>query len=668
MFSETNTKSNRFISRTLERPIVDLGTVSGTVALDLNDGTFFRMKLIGNINIVLSSSENASFENINLEITNENFGITWPKEINLDSNGGQYTQLIAPYTTSTFVLTKSGKNSFAYDVTNIIQKSIKATPLRPDSSTSSTIYCKFILNSSQSPPAIFNNSFCCCSCGFAAGVGVLNPDPYASAIPCFCGCEGMSSLYVSSYTRKYHLTGRYMTACICCYGSSPCICIQTNLILATQCKDNLCFDTIYGGSACGIVNSAYTVCQYPVGIDDDKNIFYFCCASLNQSPTIFRTPVPEITAGSSVTQLNTNLYGQYYYTCSSNPCTCLMLPTPIGYNWQFGKVSGWSDKCTFVFTTMTPGVNSCCCSTGTTMSVLYRNICPTSYPACYVPTNGCTSYTFPPLTVTNKKGYYLGFCACGVSSCCGVYYANVSVWCDTNVSNPTCAPCLVNLTTQSVYGYYCGSGCCQNSNFGGATMTCDGCYLLVALVGNYACMCANGLPQSIKVYCKCASNPCFCSTPTCFTATPDGTYCCLVVPCAGITAESCCYTERSLAGAYFLGTDSKSYPLCFDKANTCWKISSTCGVFRCDCPINTVNSINHSYFNTYACWPNWIPCNAGTGIAGYSSWTPWPSQPGCHMLYGTNYPATPVSICSQYSGSCAGYFAYDMSTPRSEDR
>jgi hypothetical protein len=658
MFSETNTKSNRFISRTLERPIVDLGTVSGTVALDLNDGTFFRMKLIGNINIVLSSSENASFENINLEITNENFSVNWPKEINLDSNGGQYTQLIAPYTTSTFVLTKSGKNSFAYDVTNIIQKSIKATPLRPDSSTTSTIYCKFIMDASQQPYGYWTCNFMCCCPGFSPGSYFFNQEIDNSINPqCGNGTTLISSPYTSSYTRKYHLTGRYMTSCT---NSSCCICITTNLVLVTQGKDTLCSDTIYGGF---MINQpcylSITYCQWPVGIDDDKNIFFFCCATVGGAPTIYRTPNPEIVK-SGVNQFN--CYQMYY----STGCCCIILPSPCGSNFNWGKIAGWSDKCTFIFTTMVGGVsygNTCCGSDGNHKSMVYRNVCPTSYPACYV--NDCNCY--PPLTVTNKKGYYLSM-DFNPTSCCGVYTACVGVWCDNCASFPDSSPCLTCLLNVSVQGYFCGGGCCQNSNFGGATLTCDGCYLITALSGPCALgMCANGLPQTIKVFCKCASNPCFCGTPTCFSAKypGSGNYCCLCIPTNGISAESCCYTERPLAGAYMVdATDGTYHMLCYNKANTCWMLTTSCCYTRFGTPINSVNSINSPYFTSNYSWPNWMTCGGGFNIAYYYGWMPFTANPNNGLLIGTNYPAVPAAICP----GNVSFLAYDMSTPRSEDR
>ena len=615
MFSEFNVKSNRFISKTLEKPIKNLGAVKGVVTIDFNESPKIKAKLIGDTTFVVSPSDNnvIPFESATLEIVNDNYIVSFSDDFTLNT---QYKLNAYSSNILKFDIVKLfGK--YNYKLNAISYKSIISNDVF-DSSKATANEIKQLPYNAFSVLAA-NRTGCCNasafialpSCGYYQNcyVGPLQNFTISCYTPSYeIACSSCTvALHVSpmssSYTGKYRAGSSY-TVDACCYNCCCMIALNTLLYTITDTCDSI--STIYGGGYCNTnapMSSSSTMCLCGVvkGVDDDRNIFtitgcyngYISNGTYTSGICLFRTKNPSNAKDINVLDSSCRtICNQYCYDriCISSYESYMFMP----------KIFGWSDRCTFLFgSTVSRVQDGTSCITGT-YTYLYRNICPTSYPACYV--CQCIQGSLLP---TLCKNYFVA-----INNRCTGYSSsskscfNLTIYCDCNYFNCYTSPCLQSVLSATISqgNSYAGDTCADLVV--GISITCDMCYVLISHVG-YCCTSLYCQKGFITVYCKCAGSSCYCSSPSTICA---GTGTVFQAPGGyqGTIIDHVGYrdTNNILKNIWQYNTSNgQCTAICFNCSTNTWGIESPrtytgpmCTSYGC---VGLTNNINH-------CFCNWI--------------------------------------------------------------
>lgn len=624
MFPETNVKSSRFISRTNESPVVDLGDVSGMVSLDINEASNFKLTLTGSVR--LSIPDESIFKELSFEIDNRNFNIAFPSNFKVDtpsvkSFGTTFFKFIRKNGEwiQTFYRTSDNLSHSCYTRNNPFNNLL--TECSSLGNTKSLLPTNTLVTSGSGNFCYFCQSCFCIALGIPCVVSVsstINPLAFQNTATGFPIshlaplCNTAPSYPPNSYNNTYISTPASLVSsfsnCICPQGPSQQTCIKLSHIIAKRTITGSYIPHGLDGtlSTCGqtvLLNSGW--CQYE-GINDAGDLFVsvVCRGSGASTPChedskclfmmsprnictecVCGTGSRAVVLGDNVSEafvMPSPLCGQIIYSAT---LASGMLPQCS--SWSYGaKITYWPTECSFIFASLTNPATQLISNTGVSnpASVILKNVCPTSFPACYAFT--ACSFANAYLIPTMGKEYYLGYTGRGRgnanNNCCTTFC--FAVFRDLSFNNPFCAACLVNCLNINTGANCCC--CCSHSGFGGIAMTCDGCYVITARVrqhegdsiaGNTPCNCWFK-STCVMIFCRCSDSSSFCTTPTCFV----GFFCSDLNSCGwlsytGLHLSANCYTNKPAHGIvfqrYIFGGPCRFY-LC--NTGTCWVIDSQC--------------------------------------------------------------------------------------------
>ena len=570
MFPETNVKSNRFVAREVQPNIKDLGEVLGTVSLDINESNNFRMHVTGSVNLI--APDESIFQEITLEVYNEDGIISFPPNFRTAANFN-----MVKYGSFVIKFRRNGTTWHQVDYIEIDNESNDDGVGSGPYGASGASACYFCMsmnwkrNCLEAIDHLIPDAGPCIGMGYIGqvdtcmlgsnlcygptGLGICHFGFPADLRVCGCGsnylgCTAQWHASVPSYNHKYIMGPPVAKYTACSRDGSGCLFRSvwpTQLVAVKKPGGGYnplvlvppswhCVGLGGGGSAC----SAFIQTMVE-GINDCGSVFVskLCYASSGCQKCIFIYQPSSVNCCSSYFNVPTvDLTPDYprrvMIECPS--CTYNYIGTAI-----CGHLSMryWVSPCAFLmgtFDTDASDTLSCPCT------MMFKNVCPSNYPYCYK-TCGIAAYLIP----TMKREYYLTYnCSypdAGYSMVC----LRFGVARDCTFDQPTAAPCITQL-------FGCTMPFCTDSanqeypGFGGAVLTCDGCYLLVARIARcatedtctcwYKCTC-------IQIYCRCASSCQFCTTPTDLpSAYTDASNFCGVCGFGPLHLDGACYTNR----------------------------------------------------------------------------------------------------------------------------
>jgi hypothetical protein len=600
MFSETNVRSSRFKARSLESTTKDLGEVTGVVALDLSESNKFRLSLAGNTRLVIP--DESPFSEIEIEIYNLEFGIAFPPKFKVEHvtiqtfgttvykfrkyedewHESHYKQLIETYSSENYntcqFVTQAMQTKF-YAVADLDQIIPTAGFCFAQGWNVSACYgCSQILQP-------------CCICIYSFG---------AIDIKCnACKCPEQVLIQfpngVNSYCNKY-VVGPTVIKYYSSDTNNCCYCMLPVYTIAVKKND----DSGYvahalvpsSGEYCGLFSSpCMNKCVVTFqGINDEGTIFAkvgcpqgtgttggFLVALRSTRRTLCACNVaPDYV---DIPTDYTRLINFGDNIVSNTACNCIG-----SFGWH-NVITSWVSPCSFIYGSL----DTHCCvgvdNTITPCSIFIKNVNPTDANPCYCyTTSSCVpAYLWP----TMRGDYFLAYrCRCqnaGGSGACltlGVYY-------DANAFVPTSPACLQSALTVNITGLF-QCGCLQcTPQFGGAFVTCDGCYFVFSRTRQNWYYDCSVVQQAygytcVVVYCRCANSCCFCDAPTCFTGawTTCNTDWCGYISTGPLHVDGSCYTNRLMYNVYLTKPSNKCFYLCHN--GTCWVVDSNCTSCYCD--------------------------------------------------------------------------------------